>query len=49
MKVIIDPEDDIQYMSFYVKGLIDRFGHSNVMLSTNCPLPTAPHAPCGSS
>lgn len=30
MKVIIDPEDDIQYMSFYVKGLIDRFGQSNV-------------------
>ena len=30
MKIIIDPEDDIQYMSFYVKGLIDRFGHSHV-------------------
>lgn len=30
MKVIIDPEDDIQYMSFYIKGLIDRFGSSNV-------------------
>lgn len=25
MKIIIDPEDDIQYMSFYIKGLIDRF------------------------
>ena len=31
MKVIIDPEDDIQYMSFYVKGLIDRFGSSSVV------------------
>ena len=31
MKIIIDPEDDIQYMSFYVKGLIDRYGHSNVV------------------
>ena len=31
MKVIIDPEDDIQYMSFYVKGLIDRFGFSSVV------------------
>ena len=31
MKVIIDPEDDIQYMSFYVKGLIDRFGSSCVV------------------
>ena len=30
MKVLIDPEDDIQYMSFYIKGLIDRFGHSSV-------------------
>ena len=31
MKVIIDPEDDIQYMSFYIKGLIDRFGRSHVV------------------
>lgn len=31
MKIIVDPEDDIQYMSFYVKGLIDRFGLSNVV------------------
>ena len=30
MKILIDPEDDIQYMSFYIKGLIDRFRHSNV-------------------
>lgn len=35
MKVIIDPEDDIQYMSFYVKGLIDRFGQSNVLYKRN--------------
>ena len=26
MKVIIDPEDDIQYMSFYIKGLGDGRG-----------------------
>ncbi len=31
MKIIIDPEDDIQYMSFYIKGLIDRFGSSCVV------------------
>ena len=31
MKVIVDPEDDIQYMSFYVKGLIDRYGQANVV------------------
>ncbi len=31
MKIIVDPEDDIQYMSFYVKGLIDRFGSSSVI------------------
>lgn len=31
MKILIDPEDDIQYMSFYIKGLIDRFGHSSVV------------------
>lgn len=31
MKIIIDPEDDIQYMSFYIRGLIDRFGFSNVV------------------
>lgn len=31
MKVLIDPEDDIQYMSFYVKGLIDRYGRSSVV------------------
>lgn len=30
MIVLVDPEDDIQYMSFYIKGLIDRFGHSSV-------------------
>ena len=30
MKVIVDPEDDIQYMSFYVKGLIDCYGSSCV-------------------
>ena len=30
MKVIIDPEDDIQYMSFYIKGLGDRFGQRNL-------------------
>lgn len=30
MKLLVDPEDDIQYMSFYIKGLIDRFGHSSV-------------------
>ena len=31
MKIIIDHEDDIQYMSFYIRGLIDRFGFSNVV------------------
>ncbi len=30
MKVLIDPEDDIQYMSFYIKGLFDLFGKENV-------------------
>lgn len=30
MKVFIDPEDDIQYMSFYIKGLFDLFGKDNV-------------------
>lgn len=33
MKVIIDPEDDIQYMSFYIKGLVDRFGASDVVFN----------------
>ena len=30
MRVIIDPEDDIQYMSFYIKGLEELFGRENV-------------------
>ena len=30
MKIIIDPEDDIQYMSFYIKGLEELFGRENV-------------------
>ena len=30
MKIIIDPEDDIQYMSFYIKGLYDLFGKDSV-------------------
>lgn len=30
MKVFIDPEDDIQYMSFYIKGLVDTFGKENI-------------------
>lgn len=30
MRIIIDPEDDIQYMSFYIKGLFDIFGKNNV-------------------
>ncbi|MBQ8704589.1 MAG: hypothetical protein IJ524_09490 [Bacteroidales bacterium] len=30
MRIFVDPEDDIQYMSFYIKGLIDRYGYSNV-------------------
>jgi len=28
MKIIIDPEDDIQYMSFYIKGLMGLFGRN---------------------
>ena len=35
MKIIIDPEDDIQYMSFYIKGLEDLFGRDNVVFSYN--------------
>lgn len=31
MKIIIDPEDDIQYMSFYIKGLYDLFGNDDVI------------------
>lgn len=31
MKIFVDPEDDIQYMSFYIKGLYDRFGQENVI------------------
>lgn len=33
MRVFIDPEDDIQYMSFYIKGLIDHFGYSHVIFN----------------
>ena len=42
MKVLIDPEDDIQYISFYIKGLIDRFGHSSVAFNRHAfyDLPT---------
>ena len=35
MTILVDPEDDIQYMSFYIKGLIDRFGHSSVVFSSH--------------
>lgn len=31
MKILVDPEDDIQYMSFYLKGLNDLFGRENVV------------------
>ena len=46
MKIIIDPEDDIQYMSFYVKGLIDRFGFSNIIYNRHAfdELPDADRA-----
>lgn len=30
MRIIIDPEDDIQYMSFYIKGLVNTFGKEKV-------------------
>lgn len=30
MKVIIDPEDDILYMSFYLKGLQELYGHGRI-------------------
>ena len=30
MKVIIDPEDDILYMSFYLKGLQELYGHGRM-------------------
>lgn len=33
MKIIIDFEDDIQYMSFYIKGLQDLFGKDNISYS----------------
>lgn len=35
MKIIIDPEDDIQYMSFYIKGLEEIFGRDNVTFNYN--------------
>lgn len=33
MKIIIDPEDDIQYMSFYIKGLEELFGRESVVFN----------------
>lgn len=33
MKIIIDPEDDIQYMSFYIKGLEEMFGRESVVFN----------------
>lgn len=33
MRVIIDPEDDIQYMSFYIKGLNELLGENSIRYS----------------